>query len=324
MLKKIPDKLGAAGLGVLVTALSGLALSMLTTQWLDLYGWTLFVGVPFFCGFTSVYIYAIRESRSLQSCLAVSTLSIVLLGALLTACAVDGLICILMAAPLALAIATPGGVLGYMLARRLRRKDNAALPVTGMLLLLPLLMGFESKLNTRPPLTEVITSIDVAADPATIWKYVIAFPPIPPPREPLFKTGIAYPLDARIDGAGVGAVRYCNFSTGSFVEPIRVWQPPTLLKFDVTQNPSPMREISFYHDLQPAHLHNFMISRAGQFKLIPLNRRMTRLEGTTWYYHRLWPIGYWRIFSDAIIHKIHYRVLNHIKEQAERAPHARG
>jgi hypothetical protein len=31
----------------------------------------------------------------------------------------------------------------------------------------------------------------------------------------------------------------------------------------------------------------------------------------------MWPAVYWHIWSDYIIHRIHLRVLNHIKQAAE-------
>jgi hypothetical protein len=37
---------------------------------------------------------------------------------------------------------------------------------------------------------------------------------------------LAYPTEAHPDGSGPGSVRYCQFSTGSFVEPITVWDEP--------------------------------------------------------------------------------------------------
>jgi hypothetical protein len=43
----------------------------------------------------------------------------------------------------------------------------------------------------------------------------------------------------------------------------------------------------------------------------------TLLEGTTWYYNKIKPGLYWDLWSDYIIHKIHERVLNHIKDEAE-------
>ena len=51
--------------------------------------------------------------------------------------------------------------------------------------------------------------------------------------------------------------------------------------------------------------------------LTPLPGGRTRLEGTTWYRHRLRPAAYWKVWSDEIIHQIHLRVLRHIKISAE-------
>jgi hypothetical protein len=164
---------------------------------------------------------------------------------------------------------------------------------------------------------EVRSAIEVAAPPETVWRHVVTFSELPPPREWYFRTGIAYPQRARIEGSGPGAVRYCEFSTGPFVEPIRVWDEPRLLRFDVTANPAPMQEWSPYAEVHPKHLHGYLVSKQGQFRLIPLANGKTLLEGTTWYQHGLWPAEYWRWWSDAIIHRIHLRVLEHIRTLAE-------
>ena len=44
----------------------------------------------------------------------------------------------------------------------------------------------------------------------------------------------------------------------------------------------------------------------------------TRLEGSTWYTLDLGPSTYWALWSDALIHGIHGRVLEHIKGLSER------
>jgi len=152
-----------------------------------------------------------------------------------------------------------------------------------------------------------------------VWRNVISFPELPPPTELPFRAGIAYPLRARIVGRGVGAVRYCEFSTGDFVEPVTAWQPGKRLAFDVRENPEPMREWSPYGSLDTPHLHHYMTSLRGQFVLTALPGGRTRLAGTTWYQHHLWPAAYWALWSDAIVHEIHSRVLDHIKRVAERA-----
>jgi hypothetical protein len=82
-----------------------------------------------------------------------------------------------------------------------------------------------------------------------------------------------------------------------------------------------MREWSPYH-IQPKHLDGYMVSKQGEFRLTPLANDRTLVEATTWYSHGLWPAEYWRWWSDAIIHRIHLRVLNHIRELAENSPSA--
>jgi hypothetical protein len=79
-----------------------------------------------------------------------------------------------------------------------------------------------------------------------------------------------------------------------------------------------MEEWTPYPHIDPPHLHGFMVSNGGQFLLMPLPNGGTRLEGTTWYRHGLWPATYWKAWSDTIIHRIHMRVLTHIRDEAEK------
>jgi hypothetical protein len=188
-----------------------------------------------------------------------------------------------------------------------------------LLLTLPAVVGAEHAMGPEPPVYEVKTAVVVDAPAERVWSLVIEFPELAQPTDPVFRSGIAYPLRARIEGRGVGAVRYCEFSTGAFVEPIEVWDEPRLLRFGVTSNPPPMREWNPLFDIHPPHLDGFLVSRRGQFHLMPLPGGKTRLEGTTWYSHGLWPANYWRLWSDAILHRIHSRVLGHVKVLAEGA-----
>jgi hypothetical protein len=66
-----------------------------------------------------------------------------------------------------------------------------------------------------------------------------------------------------------------------------------------------------------ADLHGRVISKEGRFRWIALGPHRTRVEGASSYQHGLWPAQYWRLWSDAIIHRIHLRVLDHIRTLAE-------
>ena len=103
------------------------------------------------------------------------------------------------------------------------------------------------------------------------------------------------------------------------VEQIDVWDAPRLLRFRVTENPAPMREWTPYAEVSPRHLHGYLISREGEFRLTPLPGNRTLLEGTSWYQHGLQPAPYRRLWSDAIFHRVHQRVFADIKQMAEAA-----
>lgn len=96
-----------------------------------------------------------------------------------------------------------------------------------------------------------------------------------------------------------------------------MWGELHLLKFGVIENPPPLNELSPYGHIEPVHLHGYFVSREGQFLLTPLTNGGTLLEGTTWYRHTMWPGAYWHLWSDHIIHRIHLRVLEHIRAEVE-------
>lgn len=317
-------RFGSAVLGVLVTAVLGLGAAALSTVFFRSYGLGLFVLVPFCCGLLSVLFYGYHQSRGLGECVVVALLSVAMLAGALIAVAMEGFICILMAAPLGGGLAIIGGFVGYLIQRCDRGRASTPPMIQAISLAVPLLLAVEHAGQPTAPLLEVRTAVEIAAPPEQVWPQVVAFAELPPPTEWLFRVGIAYPKRAEIKGRGPGAVRYCIFSTGPFVEPIAVWDEPRLLQFGVTANPAPMEEWTPYENVHPPHLDGFLVSERGQFRLVRLKDGRTRLEGTTWYRHHMWPARYWQYWSDYIIHQIHRRVLLHIKQQVEEtSPSAR-
>jgi hypothetical protein len=78
-----------------------------------------------------------------------------------------------------------------------------------------------------------------------------------------------------------------------------------------------MQEWSPYEDVYAPHLHDTIMSQRGEFQLIPADGGGTTLRGTTWYTLDLSPSPYWHLWSDAVVHRIHSRVLKHIKGLTE-------
>lgn len=308
----------SAAMGAGLSALLGALAVFLIANYLEAYGWTLFVALPLLLGFLTTLIHNHHGPRTcVESFLAVLS-ALALLGGLLLAMAIEGILCLLMASPIALVEALVGSALAQMLlSQRWARRLQEGRVLSAGILLLPLATAVELAVRPPPDVRPVSTEVTIAAPPEVVWRHVVSFSDLPPPTDWVFRTGIAYPIRARLEGRGVGAVRYCEFSTGPFVEPIEVWDEPRRLAFSVTSYPAPMEEWTPYRHIHPPHLDGFLVSRRGQFELFPMPSGGTRLVGTTWYQHGLSPDAYWRVWSDAILHRIHSRVLQHIRTLAE-------
>ncbi|MES2703237.1 MAG: hypothetical protein V4649_11385 [Bacteroidota bacterium] len=278
------------------------------------YAFGLFVWLPFMLGGCATMIYSYKRPAPRKAARNISYWTMLLFCLGLLVFAWEGIICLIMAAPIGLLFTYIGHRMGYAFVRDAINGTPAAIIL--LFLSAPAFMAFEHTLKDNEELRAVVTAIEISASPQEVWENVIAFPQLSEPTEFIFKTGIAYPVNATIAGSGVGAIRHCNFSTGSFIEPITVWNEPILLRFSVTSQPEPMRELSMY-DIHPNHLHGYWASKKGQFKLIPLANGRTRLEGTTWYVNKIKPGIYWTLWSDHIVHSIHNRVLAHIKKVTE-------
>jgi len=272
-----------------------------------------FLGVPFTVGYISSYIYNHGHARPAGQSILLAMGSVTIAAGSLVIFALEGVICIAMAWPIALAVAFPGAVLGRIMATRDVRASTGA----GLALLVPLLVGVEPR--PTPPSQEVLTIVEIAAPPEIVWRHVVTFPDLPPPTEWLFRAGVAAPTRARIEGRGVGAIRYCDFTTGSFVEPITAWEENRLLAFDITAQAPPMNEVTPYRDVHPPHLDGYFRATHGEFRLIPLPGGRTRLEGRTRYVVDMFPQVYWTVPAREIVTAIHTRVLHHIQTLAEEA-----
>ncbi len=303
-----------AVLAITLTILIAGLLTLWGIYGIGTYGLALFVLTPLFIGGGSSILYGIKKGISLKKACRIGMLTLVIFTIFLIVFAIEGLICIAMAAPIGLGLCLVGSLIGYLVVRK--KPDQTTTFLLFLIGIIPATAFVEK--DQAPVLTSVVTSVEIKAAPETVWKNVIAFPSLAEPTELIFKTGIAYPVNATIEGTGVGAVRHCNFTTGSFVEPITVWEEPALLRFKVDEQPQPMKELSFW-DIDAPHLHDYFVSKEGQFRLTVLPDGTTVLEGTTWYYHNIKPALYWKLWSNYIIHKIHERVLVHIKTNAEQA-----
>ena len=308
-------KIAAALYGILAGVGLAVGLTLLSTMVLGEYGQMLFFVTPGLIGAFTGWSFNRDQDRGLRQTLGVASLAIGIAGMSLLLFAIEGAICLMMAMPLALTVGLCGGALGRQMARYSRLTAGHMIL---LVLLLPSLTAVEAVLPAPLVEREVATSVIIDAPPAAVWPNVVGFAELDAPPAWIYNAGVAYPVRARIEGQGVGAIRHCEFTTGAFVEPITAWEPRERLAFDVSAQPAPMHEWSPYAHVHPPHLDGYLRSRRGEFRLVDLGDGRTRLEGSTWYTLDLGPTPYWSLWSDAMIHGIHDRVLEHIKGLSER------
>jgi uncharacterized membrane protein YhaH (DUF805 family) len=309
---------GSAAMALVISSVLGAAGTLLSVKVLAMYGWGLFVALPFSLGFVSVLLHGYHRPRSFGSCVAVASLSVVLLGLLLLGVAVEGVICLAMAAPIGLILALMGGSVAYLIQQRHWAHIETRTTFGALLLFVPFFMGAEALKPQQPPLLKITTQIEINAPPEEVWPFLISFPALPSPTEWPFRVGISYPIRSTLQGSGLEGLRECQFSSGQFIEPIQVWEENRRLGFSISGEPLVMEELSPYGHIHTRHIDGgYFQAHDAEFVLTRLPGGRTLLQGTSRYRNRMWPVSYWRLWSDAIIHEIHMRVFRHIKRLAE-------
>ena len=311
------DGVTSAILGIGGGALYAISMVLFSVYVLSSYGAAMFFGTPVVTGAIAAYLYNRGVAISVGKTLGHASLTILFACSGFLCVGIEGAICIAMALPIMLPLGLFGALIGRAIAVATANphRDEWA-GMAGCMMVLPLIAIAEPTWQTTPTF-EVMTSVEIQAKPEEVWKQVVEFSDITSEQEWFFALGIASPQRAHIVGQGVGAIRHCEFTTGTFVEPITVWNPPFQLGFDVSEQPDPMVELTPYRHLHPPHLKHSFRSTRGQFRLIDLDNNRTRLEGRTWYKLEIYPLSYWTLWTDWIVHRIHLRVLNHIQKTAE-------
>lgn len=293
-------------------AFSIVGLAVLAIVVFNQYSHSLFLLVPLAAGFASAYLANFRQKWNWNRTITVVPLTLATTGFLMMG--LEGAVCLVMAFALAGVLATFGAVIAWLVSK-LRSGQRTILIFVG--LICPLSMAFEHSFPQAPPLLEHTTVFEIDAPPEVVWRFVPAFPKITSAPKDLLAAGMAYPMESTMRGEDVGAHRSCILSTGEMPEIITRWEPGRALEFDVLHTPPAMEETNPFFHIKPAHVEGYFTVTHGRFLLVPLPGGRTRVEGTSWFKHDLWPQFYWAPLTRRVVKDVHDRVLEHIKELSE-------
>ena len=213
----------------------------------------------------------------------------------------EGIICILIVAPLLFVAALAGSLDGRIMFKR---------PPTHLQIsVLPLVFAaaFAEPLTRVETLHVVADQITIRAPVEKVWQQLTAFPEIPAaPGFWLFRIGLPYPTSTMSTGDFVGADRECIFSGEAiFKERVTELVPFENLTFDIVESP------------KDPELIGHLTPRRGQFLLHDNGDGTTTLTGSTWYTLQVRPAWYFDLWTRHIFRAVHLRVMEDIRRRAE-------
>jgi hypothetical protein len=149
----------------------------------------------------------------------------------------EGLVCIILLLPLILILSSIGGVIAGLIRKNLKSQRDKNYCVAIVALLPFLVSPLEHFRAAGSEIRTVPTQIKIHANAERVWSQIRTVPLISE-KEQSFSfshlIGFPRPLEAKLIGEGVGAVRQATFERGVlFVETINEWDEPHRLSFSI-------------------------------------------------------------------------------------------
>lgn len=245
-------------------------------------GSVLFLLLPTATGFATALV-----ARSRNLVVASLLIGLLICTAILIATGLEGWVCVLMSAPLIAAGLVIGALLGALVRRQVLDRSTRPRMLGALLIfLLPVfLMGADSieKPSRRTPRAETFTNVLVIdAPPHAVWNTIKTMDRVNAHKGLLMRIGLPVPVSCSVDREEVGGTRTCYFESGFIEEKITVWDPPRLMKLEVTEWDVPGRPWLSFKDA------SYEIHEEGGHTVMT---RTTTIES------RLLPAWYWRRFE---------------------------
>ena len=216
----------------------------------------------------------------------------------------EGYICLLMAAPIYMAVIQMGIALGRGICSL--RKSNT---IRASLVPVAVMLAVFDGAGPAPVYSNAISdTVTINATPEQVWKYMVEYPVNTKPSEYwLWDIGLPMPTQSVAEAQAVGAKRECRFTDGIvFEEKITEIVPNKVLTFDITKQPE-----------HPEIIGHFSLDK-GQMYLERNPDGTTSIIATSWYRLYVRPAKYFDWWAEDIVRNVHFRVLGHIKELAEK------
>jgi hypothetical protein len=278
--------------------------------------------VPFAIGYLVVSIYATELAKNGKRigwgmCFGLPVLTVLLILAIATLIHIEGAICLIFAAPLAIIFAILGGLSAGILQHKKRNTNTTVLSIAlAPLLVLAIELHIPERFETRT----VETSILIHAPAPVIWENIKKVDAIHPEELPpswARQIGFPRPIAATLSHEGVGGVRHASFAGGLiFTETIDHWDPQRNLSFSIKANTDSIPPTTLDQHVTIGGPYFDVLE--GEYSLEPLSNDVVILhlrsrERLSTHFN-----AYAGLWTDAVMRDIQNSILQVIKHRCER------
>lgn len=278
---------------------------------------TFIIIVPFVIGYIVVYFSKFDGKSSMKFQIITPWLSIYILLAFTYLLYLEGLICIIMAAPVFMVLSSLGGLLGGEFANDKKRLNIIFINI---IIILPFFsIAVENKIEKPIELMQVDTQIEIKSDPGTVWENIVTVYEISDEenRNSLFMLmGFPKPIKAELDYKGIGGTRLAIFDKGLFfTETVTEWDYQKSFSFKIKADPN---------SVPPEALDEHVLVGGEYFDILDGKYEIESVDGNvTLHLQSKFKLstnfnfysGFW---SKLIMKDIQNNILNIVKQRSEK------
>lgn len=275
--------------------------------------------MPFAMGVITVYVAELKGPQRIWVWLVLPWLPVAAALAATMLALLEGLICVVIFAPLALFLATFGGIAGGVAGRMIRSRQAKNFTVACVMVLPLFTANWEKQVFYQMDFQQVENVIDIQAPPELVWQNIERVPAIKTAELPdswTRRIGFPDPVEATLSHEGVGGVRNASFTGGLFfIETVDQWEPQHRLAFTVAAQTDQIPATTLDEHVRVGGPY-FDVLR-GEYRLGPLGNGVTRLHLSS--RHRISTDFNWyaHLWTDAIMSDLQIRILQVIKQRCE-------
>lgn len=309
---------------IVIAALYGLAGRLLFAaegmmgSWLQIVSWSFITVLPASLGALVCFVgWKLDRPSDFWSVVAPAiTLLGLLLGSVLFR--LEAILCVVVAAPIMVCMASTGG---WLMSLVLKRMDRTRLPLSFAVLLPYAIAPVEQLWETPDEVRSMHNRVTIRASPEIIWNHIQQVESIQPAELPfqwIYLLDFPRPIAATLDRPGIGGRRLATFERDvSFFEIVTEWEPNQRLSFTIEADPDFIPHTAFDQHIIVGGRFYDVLDGTYQIERIDAQSCMLHLSST----HRLSTpfnryAGWW---SEWVMLQIQGSILAVIRQRCEAA-----